>query len=92
MANGITELTLEEIADLGISEKRKNKTSKGRKVVDTSTRNMDTWFQLPTTLGFCENEYCPDKRPRKIQEGNAMVATVNGKKMCRICYLNDWLL
>lgn len=88
-ASGMTELTLEEIAELDVTTtvgKRKSS-----KTINLDSRNMETWFKLPTSLGFCENPNCPDDRPRKVQEGNAMVATVKEKHMCRICFLNGWL-
>lgn len=69
---------------------------KGRKPknhIDTSIREAVTWFKLGAKmvdqdtqeLTKCENPDCTDTRPSHL------VAEVNGKLMCRRCFLNGWL-
>jgi hypothetical protein len=88
-SEGITELSLEDIAALDIQIKAPRKNKSGS--VNTQNRDFETWFKLRTTFGFCENPKCTDQRPAKVAEGNAMVAVVKDKSMCRICFLAGWL-
>jgi len=62
---------------------------------DTSVRDMETWFKLSThmmnndtkELLKCENPNCVDPRHKGI-----LVAQVNGRWMCRYCFLDGWLI
>jgi hypothetical protein len=51
----------------------------------TEPRNYETWFALPTHFRECTNPECKDPRDNKL--GKAMVAEVNGKEICRYCFL-----
>lgn len=83
---GAEVLSLEDIALLDVKAPR-TRTSGARKAVNTNKRDFETWFKLNTTFGVCENPNCVDKRPRKVEEGNAMTAVVEKKRMCRPCFL-----
>lgn len=51
-------------------------------------RTFHNWFySLDHSYGKCENPDCID--PREVD--SAMVAEVNGAKMCRFCFLAGWL-
>lgn len=82
----------EELADLDTPSPRKSKSK-----IDTSIRTVETWFRIPTGssgthFGFCENPDCEDQRPRKVAEGNAIVAEINGTTMCRLCFVKGYKL
>lgn len=82
-------LNREDILRL-LAPKPKKGTSKK---IDTSIRSVEVWFLLAHKLfdedtqemTKCENPDCPDTRSRVD-----VVAEVNGKKMCRLCFLNGW--
>ena len=71
----------------------KPRASKGKPKIDTSIRTVETWFALAhkmfdedrQEMAKCENPDCPDVRTRVD-----VVSEVNGKKMCRICFLSGW--
>jgi hypothetical protein len=51
-------------------------------------RTYRGWFyEQQHFYGECENLDCSDPRSKE----SAMVATVNGKRMCRFCFLEGWL-
>lgn len=84
-------LTIEEVNKLLSLPTRTRKSKSGP---DTSVRDYQTWFKLAqkmidddNTLPECTNPNCPDKR-----EYGAIVATVNGHDMCRLCFLAGWQL
>lgn len=54
-------------------------------------REYPTWFKLVTVFGSCDNPDCGDPRPEKVEEGNTMVADIDGKNSCRYCFLAGWL-
>lgn len=77
---------MEELAELDKPSVRKTKST-----IDTSIRTIENWFKIPGDhFGFCENPDCPDDRPRKVAEGNALVRPINGKEMCRLCFIEGW--
>ena len=53
-------------------------------------RNVLVWIKLPHTLGYCSNPECPDDRPRKVAEGNAMCTVLNDGIVCRLCFLSGF--
>lgn len=55
-------------------------------------RNLMVWIKLPHTLAFCGNSECPDDRPRKVAEGNAMCTLIKDTPVCRLCFLDGFLL
>jgi len=77
---------------------------KGKKV-DVDVRDYQTWFKLQheifdkspgvefgEKLLECENPNCQDPRRLAGPNKSAMVARVNGRYMCRFCFLDGWLL
>lgn len=58
--------------------------------IDTSVRTVTTWFKLQQRFGHCENPDCTDDRPATVKDGKAMVAEVNLKTMCRLCFLDNY--
>jgi aspartate carbamoyltransferase regulatory subunit len=91
MAKGLTP----EQIQLLLAKPEKSKSATG-KTIDTTIRDAVTWFKLAHKLfdeetqetAKCENPNCQDPR-----EGvGAVVAKVNGRYMCRYCYLDGWLL
>jgi hypothetical protein len=56
-----------------------------RKLNVTEPRTYEVWFKLTTHFDSCENVDCVDPRDNKL--GKAMVAEVNGGKICRYCFL-----
>lgn len=50
-------------------------------------RTYQNWFRLFHRLDNCTDPNCPDVRERKVAEGTAMCATVNGHVMCRLSFL-----
>lgn len=86
-------LSKDEIAAL-LSKPTTRRGGKKKAGVDTNDRSYNTWFKLAAKLfdenvpdgrTRCENPNCPDTRP--IQ----MVAEVNGKNMCRRCFIDGWM-
>lgn len=64
----------------------------GMSLDDPDNRNILIWIKLPHTLAFCHNPECPDDRPRKVAEGNAMCTLIHDKAVCRLCFLSGYLL
>jgi hypothetical protein len=89
-------LTPEQIRKL-LAKPEKTKSAKG-KTIDTSRRDVLTWFALTHKLfdeekqeSFkCANPNCQDPRPSTTK--NAVVALVNGQYICRYCFLSGYLL
>lgn len=67
---------------------------------DTSQRDFQTWFKLAQKmidedtreLQLCQNENCQDPRALAGEGNGIVVAEINGKYMCRYCFLSGWLL
>lgn len=63
--------------------------------IDTSIRTHEVWFKLGHALfdadtqemAKCDNPDCHDTRGT-----TAVVAVIKGRKMCRICFMEGWLL
>lgn len=78
---------------LAVPEKKKSAGRKPKNYIDTSVRTIVTWFKLhhklmdleTYELSKCDNPNCTDTRERQA------VAMVNGKNMCRRCFLDGWL-
>ena len=72
------------------------RTSTGKKL-DPSDRSYQAWFAMnhmminhdTNEMLWCENEVCQD--PRDKQYGQTVVE-INGRKMCRFCFVEGWLL
>jgi hypothetical protein len=68
--------------------------ARGKKV-DPTDRSYQAWFAYEIRLindkepVFCENPDCID--PREKNYGQPVVV-VNGKNMCRFCFIEGWLL
>lgn len=68
-----------------------------RKKINPEDRSYQAWFALHHHLyieatgepAYCENEDCID--PRDRTRGQSVV-DLNGKLMCRYCFLEGWLL
>jgi hypothetical protein len=89
-------LTDEEIAKLLAKQPRNRsggRTGKG-KIIDVSVRDYTTWFALAhkmfdegtKELIKCSNPNCRDTREKQL------CAEVHGTLMCRMCFLDGWLL
>lgn len=85
------EISEEEITKLLSRPKRGN----SRKGIDLSmreNRNLLVWIKIPHTLAYCANTECPDDRPRKVAEGNAMCTLIHDVPVCRLCFLSGFAL
>lgn len=80
---------------------------KGKKEIDTSVRDLATWFKLAPkaiedvegvmTKYSCENPNCLDDRPPRMTATGVEVkyhhtVEINGRRMCRRCWMGGWLL
>jgi hypothetical protein len=97
----LTGMSRDEIMALKSNVEKQKKDggrSRSGKKVDTSERTFQTWFKLAhKTMDDsednygepmkCANESCQDPNPGRV----SLVAEVNGKWMCRYCYLAGWL-
>ncbi len=71
------------------------RTSSGKRV-DPNDRSYQAWFTLnhmmidhdTNEMLWCENPDCVD--PRDKQYGQTVVE-INGRKMCRFCFVEGWL-
>lgn len=78
---------------LAVPEKKKSAGRKSKNYIDTSVRDIATWFKLhhklqdldTYELAKCSNPNCTDTRERQA------VAVINGQDMCRRCFLDGWL-
>lgn len=92
-------LSNEQIAQLLALPKRRGGGRRGKTGPDTTVRDYQTWFKLAqkmidedtNELIHCENENCIDPRA-KAGQGGIVCAQVEGKFMCRHCFLDGWLL
>jgi hypothetical protein len=83
---------------------RKPTRKRGKKEIDTSIRDHQTWFKLARKEVdenyeplLCENPNCVDPRPPTISATGAevkyqAVAEIKGKRVCRFCFFDGWLL
>lgn len=77
---------MEEISPEQYAEVMRAPQSKPRKS-KTLERTYHNWFyETQHTYGQCENADCIDPRGGE----SAMVAEINGHKMCRFCFLAGW--
>jgi len=93
-------LSNEQIAMLLALPKRRGGGGRKKSGPDTNVRDYQTWFKLAQKmvdeetqeLQRCENPSCQD--PRALAgEGNGIIVTqIDGKYMCRYCFLDGWLL
>jgi hypothetical protein len=80
------ELTQAEIEKL-LSRPKRGNSKKGIDLGLRENRNLLVWIKLFHTLGFCTNPDCPDDRPKKVAEGNAMCVQIGDELVCRLCFL-----
>ena len=80
------ELTQAEIEKL-LSRPKRGNSKKGIDLGLRENRNLLVWIKLHHTLGFCANPDCPDDRPKKVAEGNAMCTQIGDVLVCRLCFL-----
>lgn len=85
------EISEEEIAKL-LSRPRRGNSKKGIDLGMRDNRNLLVWIKLPMTLAYCANPDCPDDRPHKVEEGNAMCVMISDKPVCRLCFLAGFAL
>lgn len=93
-------LTNEQIATLLALPKTRRGGKRKPAGPDTSVRDYQTWFKLAHSflddetneLLRCENESCLDPRALAGEGKGIVVTQVNGKWMCRHCFLAGWLL
>lgn len=69
---------------------QKPRRKKGTDYSKEETRTYTIWFTLKTNLGVCSNPDCVDTRPMRTEDGNAMVAEIEGAAMCRYCFLDGY--
>jgi len=85
------ELSEDEITKL-LSRPKRGNSKRGIDLSMRENRNLLVWIKLPHTLAFCANVDCPDDRPRKVAEGNAMCTLINDEPVCRLCFLSGFAL
>lgn len=87
-------LDMSAIAGILAADKKqaatKKATGKRRTKDRTEPRTFETWWTFFHSLGNCSNPECKDVRPHKVEEGNTMVAEINGKDSCRYCFLDGY--
>ena len=77
---------MEELSAEELDEVMRTPQSKPRKP-KILERNFHNWFyETNHSYGECENSDCIDPRG----SDTAMVAEVDGAKMCRFCFLAGW--
>lgn len=72
---------------------KKQPASRARKPRDPhKVRDYNTWWKLQLRIREfgCENENCVDPRP-KTDKGTNICTEVQGKFICRYCYLDGYL-
>jgi hypothetical protein len=95
-------LTNDEIQRL-LAQPEKKPRAKRASGIDTSVRDFATWFKLMHKLFdqstgermVCQNPDCHDTRPNAGDpKKGTIVAQLeeNGPYMCRVCFLEGWLL
>lgn len=53
-------------------------------------RDHRTWFYgITKELGNCDNDECKDPRKKKLVY---VWTDPNGVRMCRFCFLSDWMV
>lgn len=77
---------MEEISEEELDEVLRAPQSKPRKSKVLERTYYNWFYQTMQTYGQCENPDCIDPRGTD----SAMVAEVNGAKMCRFCFLAGW--
>lgn len=85
------ELSADQIQSL-LSRPKRGNSRKGIDMHLRENRNVIIWFKLPMTFAYCSNPDCPDDRPRKVAEGNAMCTQIDDKPVCRLCFLAGFAL
>jgi hypothetical protein len=75
-----------------LSRPKRGSTKRSMNLGLKENRNVIVWFKLPMTFAYCSNPECPDDRPRKTVEGNAMCTLINDKPVCRLCFLAGFAL
>ena len=98
-------LDLDKIKALqAIKNKPKRRPTRKRKGPDLTTiesRTLETWFSLQhkfqaedeegnISMLRCESPDCRD--PRNPEKGGIRVVEINGRHICRYCFLDGWLV
>lgn len=84
------ELDDEQIKKLLAPRKTVGTRKKAQDLTLEENRNIKVWFTLMHRLDTCSNPECPDSRPLKTEDGNAMCVQVEGVVMCRLCFLDNY--
>lgn len=85
------EISAEQIEKL-LSRPKRGYSKKGIDLGMRENRNLMVWIKLHHTLAYCSNPECPDDRPRKVAEGNAMCTPIGEVMVCRLCFLGGFAL
>jgi hypothetical protein len=85
------EISAEQIEKL-LSRPKRGYSKKGIDLGMRENRNLMVWIKLHHTLAYCSNPECPDDRPRKVAEGNAMCTPIGEVMVCRLCFLAGFAL
>lgn len=81
-----------ELIEKLLSRPKRGNSKKGIDLGLKENRNVMVWIKLHHTLGYCTNPECPDDRPRKVAEGNAMCTPIGDDLVCRLCFLGGYAL
>jgi len=89
-------LTPEQAKALLIEDANKSRGGRGgsrTKADPTQVRTIQVWFKLNHHISEegCQNPDCNDPRPLKGVKVD-IVADVKGKRICRYCFLDGYLL
>jgi hypothetical protein len=79
-----------ELIERLLNKPKRGNSKRGLNLNLPENRNLMVWIKLYHTLGYCANPECPDDRPRKVAEGNAMCTLVNDVLVCRLCFLGGF--
>jgi len=88
------QLPLFEIIDAETFHKGQAKTSKG-KTLKTEPRMLTTWYDLPTTFGFCtvpmhdeiQKSLSPEKKEYRQVYPSRLVYKIGEYQVCRDCFM-----
>jgi hypothetical protein len=73
-----------------LARPKRGSSKKGIDLGLRENRNLMVWIKLDHTLANCSNPECPDDRPRKVAEGNAMCTPIGDITVCRLCFLSGF--
>ncbi len=86
-------LSKEQAMALLKEDASKPKRGGSTKTDPTVVRSYQVWFKLNHHIREegCDNPECVDTRPKQNDKGTNVVALVQGKYMCRYCFLAGWM-